>query len=114
MRAWMSAAGCGASNREEPHGNERNVMTAVAPSENPDSASPRTRPRADHAAAYMARRAGEWLEGTGEVELICEPAFDYGRVRGQWTVVGGGQYAMDATGEAQTIRLRSDIPLGIE
>jgi GH15 family glucan-1,4-alpha-glucosidase len=54
------------------------------------------------------------LEGRVEVELVCEPAFDYGRVSAQWTEVGGDRHAVDARGDGQTIRLCSDLALGIE
>src|SRR5437762_9273445 len=91
----------------------RDALT-LGPREHADTVTPHTRPPADDDADHMLVRTVECLEGSVEVELICEPAFDYGRVPGQWTAVDGGQYAMDATGEGQTIRLRSDIPLGIE
>ena len=48
------------------------------------------------------------------MELICEPEFDYGRVPAEWTLVGDDRRTADATGADVTIRLRSDIPLGIE
>jgi alpha,alpha-trehalase len=54
------------------------------------------------------------LEGRVEVELVCEPAFDYGRLSAQWTAVDGDRHAADASGAGQTIRLRSDLALGIE
>ena len=52
--------------------------------------------------------------GSVEVELVCEPAFDYGRTPAEWTLVDGDRHAADATGAGQTIRLRSDLALGIE
>ena len=54
------------------------------------------------------------LEGRVAVELVCEPAFDYGRVSAQWTAVDGDGHAADASGAGQTIRLCSDLSLGIE
>jgi alpha,alpha-trehalase len=54
------------------------------------------------------------LEGMVEVELVCEPAFDYGRVSAQWSTVDGDRHAADASSAGQTIRLRSDLALGIE
>ena len=62
----------------------------------------------------MLVRTVECIEGSVEVELICEPAFDYGRTPAEWTAVDGGRQAADATGAGQTIRLQSDLPLGIE
>ena len=49
-----------------------------------------------------------------EVELICEPVFDYGRVPAEWSLVDGGRHAADATGAGQTIRLQTDMGLGVE
>jgi GH15 family glucan-1,4-alpha-glucosidase len=48
-----------------------------------------------------------------EVELVCEPVFDYGRIPADWTLVDGHR-AADATGMGQHIRLRSDLALGVE
>jgi GH15 family glucan-1,4-alpha-glucosidase len=62
----------------------------------------------------MLVRTVECLEGEAEVELVCEPAFEYGRTPGEWTLVDGSRHVADATGAGQTIRLRTDLPLGIE
>ena len=62
----------------------------------------------------MLVRTVECLEGDVEVELVCEPVFDYGRDAGEWTLVDGDRHAADATGAGQTFRLRSDLALGIE
>jgi GH15 family glucan-1,4-alpha-glucosidase len=48
------------------------------------------------------------------VELVCEPVFDYGRTPARWTLVDGSRHIADATGGEQTIRLQTDLPLGIE
>jgi len=86
----------------------------MGPRERPDSVTPHTRPPADDDADHMLVRTVECLEGNVEVELVCEPAFDYGRLPARWAPVDGGQFAMDASSEGLTIRLRSDVPLGIE
>ena len=44
----------------------------------PDTVTPHTRPPADDDADHMLVRTVECLEGAVEVELVCEPAFDYG------------------------------------
>jgi alpha,alpha-trehalase len=54
------------------------------------------------------------IDGTVEVELVCEPVFDYGRSPAEWTLVDGNRHAADATGAGQTIRLRTDLALGVE
>jgi GH15 family glucan-1,4-alpha-glucosidase len=85
----------------------------MGPRDHEDVITPHTRPPADDDADHMLVRTVECLEGNVEVELVCEPAFDYGRAPAAWKPIDG-QYAADASGEGQTIRLRSDIPLGIE
>ena len=54
----------------------------MGPRQGPDTVTPHTRPPADDDAEHLLVRTVECLEGTVEVELVCEPAFDYGRVRG--------------------------------
>jgi GH15 family glucan-1,4-alpha-glucosidase len=61
----------------------------------------------------MLVRTVECLEGRVEVELVCEPVFDYGRTPAEWSAVNGRR-AAEARGAGQTIRLESDLPLGIE
>jgi GH15 family glucan-1,4-alpha-glucosidase len=48
-----------------------------------------------------------------EIDLVCEPAFDYGRAPGQWTL-SEDEHRAQTTGAGQTIALRTDMPLGIE
>ena len=71
----------------------------------PDTVTPHTRPPADDDADHLLVRTVECLEGTVEVELVCEPAFDYGRVQADWTLVDDDGHAADATGAGQTFRL---------
>jgi GH15 family glucan-1,4-alpha-glucosidase len=52
------------------------------------------------------------LDGSVDVELLCEPDFDYGRTPAEWTL--RGRHTADATGAGLTVRLRSSIPLGAE
>ncbi|HYX77583.1 MAG TPA: glycoside hydrolase family 15 protein, partial [Gaiellaceae bacterium] len=91
----------------------RDALT-MAPREHEDTVTPHTRPPADDDAEHMLVRAVECLEGDVEVELVCEPAFDYGRVPAAWTLVGENRHSADATGADQTIRLATDMELGIE
>jgi len=86
----------------------------MGPSKGPDTVTPHTRPPADDDADHMLIRTIECLEGSVEVELVCEPAFDYGRVPAEWTMVGEDAHAADATGAGQTFRLSSDMLIGIE
>ena len=91
----------------------RDALT-MGPWDHEDGITPHTRPPADDDADHMLVRTVECLEGSVEVELLCEPAFDYGRAPANWTLVGADRHAADATGAGQTVRLQSDLPLGIE
>jgi alpha,alpha-trehalase len=91
----------------------RDALT-IGPRDHEDKITPHTRPPADYDADHMFVRTVLGLEGKVEVELICEPAFDYGRVSAQWSAVDGDRHVADASGAGQTIRLRSDLALGIE
>jgi alpha,alpha-trehalase len=79
-----------------------------------DRITPHTRPPPDHDADHLLVRTVLCLEGDVEVELICEPAFDYGRVPAKWSTVEGDRHIADASGAGQTIRLRTDLALGNE
>jgi alpha,alpha-trehalase len=80
-----------------------------------DAVTPHTRPPADEDGDHMLVRTVECLDGQVEVELVCEPAFDYGRAEATWALVDGSdRHAADAKGSGQTIRLQSDLALGIE
>ena len=59
----------------------------MGPRQGEDTVTPHTRPPADDDADHMLVRTVECLDGTVEVELVCEPAFDYGRVPATWTQV---------------------------
>jgi GH15 family glucan-1,4-alpha-glucosidase len=91
----------------------RDALT-IGPRDHEDEITPHTRPPADADADHLLVRTVLCLEGRVEVELVCEPDFDYGRVPAKWTAVDGSRHAADANGAEQTIRLRSDLALGIE
>ena len=84
----------------------------MGPPEREDIVTPHTRPPADNDADHLLVRTVECLEGRVEVELVCEPVFDYGRTPAEWTLVEGSRHAADATGAGQTIRLHTDMALG--
>ena len=91
----------------------RDALT-MGPHEDEDQVTPHTRPPADDDADHMLVRTVRCLEGTVEVELVCEPVFDYGRTPARWTMSNGNRHIADASGAGQTIRLQTDLPLGIE
>src|SRR4051812_25301621 len=86
----------------------------MGPRQGEDSITPHTRPPADDDADHMLVRTARCLEGRVEVELVCEPMFDYGRTMGEWSLTGDDRHTADATGAGQTIRLRTDMALGVE
>jgi GH15 family glucan-1,4-alpha-glucosidase len=91
----------------------RDALT-IGPWDRDDSVTPHTRPPADDDADHMLVRTVECLDGTVEVELVCEPVFDYARVPAEWTLVDGGRHTADAAGGGVTFRLQTDMALGIE
>ncbi len=91
----------------------RDALT-MGPTTREDTITPHTRPPADDDAEHLLVRTVECLDGRVEVELVCEPAFDYGREPATWSLVDGDRHAADATGAGQTVRLRSDLALGVE
>ncbi len=86
----------------------------MGPRETEDEVTPHTRPPADDDADHLLVRTVRCLEGTVEIELVCEPVFDYGRTPAEWTLVDGSRHTADATGAGQTIRLQTDLALGVE
>jgi GH15 family glucan-1,4-alpha-glucosidase len=91
----------------------RDALT-LGPTHREDEVTPHTRPPADEDADHLLVRTVECLSGSVEVELVCEPAFDYGRAPANWKLVDGSRHAADASGAGQTIRLVTDMALGIE
>jgi GH15 family glucan-1,4-alpha-glucosidase len=91
----------------------RDALT-IGPTDHEDQITPHTRPPADDDADHMLVRTVSCLGGLVEVELVCEPVFDYGRTPAEWSLVDGNRHAADGTGAGQTIRLQSDLALGIE
>jgi alpha,alpha-trehalase len=91
----------------------RDALT-IGPWDHEDQITPHTRPPADDDADHMLVRTVECLEGQVEVEVVCEPVFDYGRTPAEWTMRDDDRHSADATGAGQTFRLKSDLALGIE
>ena len=91
----------------------RDALT-MGPSDGEDEITPHTRPPADDDGDHMLVRTVLCLDGQVEVELVCEPVFDYGRVPAEWSLVDGDRHTADATGAGQTIRLQTDMAVGIE
>jgi GH15 family glucan-1,4-alpha-glucosidase len=91
----------------------RDALT-IGPWHHEDAITPHTRPPADDDADHMLVRIVECVDGDVEVELVCEPVFDYGRTPAEWTTPDGDRHVADASGAGVTFRLQSDLALGIE
>ncbi|HEY5858277.1 MAG TPA: glycoside hydrolase family 15 protein [Aldersonia sp.] len=91
----------------------RSALT-MGPTEGEDATTPHTRPPADDDADHLLVRTVSCLDGSVEIELVCEPVFDYGRAPAEWALMDGSRHTADATGAGQTMRLQTDMALGIE
>ncbi|HSO98878.1 MAG TPA: glycoside hydrolase family 15 protein [Solirubrobacteraceae bacterium] len=90
----------------------REALT-MGPRRGEDTVTPHTRPPADEDADHMLVRTIGCVEGSVEIELVCEPGFDYGRVPGEWSL-SADRHRAQASGADQTITLQTDMLLGIE
>jgi alpha,alpha-trehalase len=78
-----------------------------------DAVTPHTRPPADEDADHVLVRTATCTGGTVEIDLVCEPAFDYGRVPATWTL-SADEHRAEATAADQSLYLQTDMLLGIE
>ena len=99
----------------------------LGPRRGEDLITPHTRPPADQDADHLLVRVAMCLDGEVEMELTCEPVFDYGRVPAKWKVSKDGHIADASWGSSsdkgkagkagpagQTIRLKTDMAVGVE
>jgi alpha,alpha-trehalase len=91
----------------------RDALT-MGPRRGEDEITPHTRPPADEDADHLLVRTVLCLEGRVEIELVCEPSFDYGRTPAEWSLSDGDRHAAEATGADVTVRLQTDMSLGVE
>jgi GH15 family glucan-1,4-alpha-glucosidase len=70
----------------------------------------------DHSAERVLLRTVRCVQGSVDLVLECEPAFDYGRQRGTWRYTGEGYGRAEvSTGEGEPVlRLTTDLNLGFE
>ena len=99
---------------EDVHGlsGQRAALT-MGPRRGKDTVTPHTRPPADEDADHALVRTAECIDGMVEIDLVCEPAFDYGRVPGEWTL-SEDEHRAEAIGAGQPLVLHTDMLLGIE
>jgi GH15 family glucan-1,4-alpha-glucosidase len=86
----------------------------MGPRRGEDTVTPHTRPPADDDAEHLLVRTAYCLDGTVEMDLVCEPVFDYGRTPAEWTLVDDDLHTADARAGDTVIRLRTDMAVGIE
>ena len=91
----------------------RDALT-MGPRRGEDEITPHTRPPADEDADHLLVRTVLCLEGRVEIELVCEPSFDYGRTPAEWSLSDGDRHAAEASGADVTVRLQTDMALGVE
>jgi GH15 family glucan-1,4-alpha-glucosidase len=91
----------------------REALT-MGPRDREDEVTPHTRPPADDDAEHVLVRTAVCLEGSVELELVCEPVFDYGSMPAEWTLVDRSRQTADAVGGEVRVRLQTDMALGIE
>jgi GH15 family glucan-1,4-alpha-glucosidase len=86
---------------------------SMGPRRGEDTITPHTRPPTDEDADHMLVRMVTCIEGSVEIELTCEPGFDYGRTLPEWTLAPD-RHRADASGAGQAMRLQTDMLLGVE
>jgi GH15 family glucan-1,4-alpha-glucosidase len=91
----------------------RDALT-IGPRSPEDVVTPHRRPPTDEDADHVLLRTVECIDGHVELEVVCTPVFGYGQAPATWQFVDGDRHRADAIGEGQTVRLRSDLALGIE
>ncbi|MGO9489222.1 MAG: glycoside hydrolase family 15 protein [Solirubrobacteraceae bacterium] len=90
----------------------RDALT-LGPRQGEDRVTPHTRPAADDDADHMLVRVAVCLEDEVEVELNCEPVFEYGSETASWSVQADGHTAI-ASGGGLALTLKTDLILGDE
>jgi GH15 family glucan-1,4-alpha-glucosidase len=76
-----------------------------------------TRPPTDYDAKHLLLRVIECVKGEVQVEMVCEPSFEYGSEGATWSepmLEAGPGYALDAGAQEPMVRVFSDMRMGIE
>jgi GH15 family glucan-1,4-alpha-glucosidase len=98
----------------------RDVL-AIGPWREGANSAPQTRPPTDQSAQHTLIRLVECVQGQVELEVVCEPMFDYARELAVWELgadehggIAHGRGKHGPGGEVQEIRLSSNLRLGVE
>jgi alpha,alpha-trehalase len=78
----------------------------------PDQTEPHRRPPGDDEAENVLVRKIECVQGEVDVEMVCQPAFEYGEARVDWTLSDDATRATASSGEVNLV-LNGDLNLGI-
>ena len=81
-----------------------------------DRSNTHRRAPTDYDADHVLLRTVRCVNGEVQLSLVCEPVFDYGRVRGRWEYAGDDYHEVVVKPEGSEVELRltSDLNLGIE
>jgi alpha,alpha-trehalase len=72
------------------------------------------RPPSDHDAEHILLRRAECIEGEVELELICQPRFDYGRLAAGWSAVDSTTRAAKAQDRDVALHLAASADLELD
>ncbi len=75
---------------------------------------PHRRPPPDDEAEHVLIRTVECVQGEVDVEMICQPAFHYGKTRFDWERRGDGGTDAEVSGENLHLILTGDLGLGVD
>jgi alpha,alpha-trehalase len=75
---------------------------------------PHRRPPPDDEAEHVLVRTVECVQGEVDVEMICQPAFEYGKVRGDWQRRGDRGTDAEMTHGGLNLILTGDFSLGVD
>ena len=78
----------------------------------PDQTEPHRRPPGDDEAENVLVRTIECVQGEVEFEMVCQPAFDYGETRVNWTPLGEQGTAAKVSSNGVNLVLTGDLTLG--
>jgi GH15 family glucan-1,4-alpha-glucosidase len=79
----------------------------------PDRSEPHRRPPGDDEAENVLVRTIECLQGEIDIEMVCQPAFDYGATRQDWTERGEDGTAAEVSHDGVNLILTGDLRLGL-
>ena len=75
---------------------------------------PHRRPPPDDEAEHVLIRQVECVQGEVDVEMVCQPGFDYGATRLEWRRRGDSGTDAEVTHKDIKLILTGDLPLGVD